>query len=337
MQFGVLGPLRVLDDQECHPIMVSAARLRVLLGVLLWRMNQPVGIDELAEMVWDGAPPRGAAAAVRALVMRLRRVLGQGAGARIVTRAPGYQIELANDELDASRFEVLSREAGSAVRARRWADARNTAAAALGLWRGAALADISSQALRDAWVPFLEQGRVQALEWRIEADLQQGRHLEVIEELREVSRRYPLREHFRAQVMLALARAARQAEALAVYHDARRLLLDELGVEPGPELRHVYEQLLAGDVALTRWPSSPGSAPRTAVAAAGEPRGTAPPHDDSGTGSRARVLCANGGNTGVSAATWLSLAAWHCELRARRRGGAGRTTNRRNGEPRRGC
>ena len=104
MQFSVLGPLRVVAGNGDEPIVVSAARLRVLLAVLLWRMNQPVPVDELAEMIWDGAPPAGAAAAARALVMRLRRVLGEQARTRIVTRAPGYMIRLSEDALDASRF-----------------------------------------------------------------------------------------------------------------------------------------------------------------------------------------------------------------------------------------
>ena len=249
MQFSVLGSLRVVGG-DGELIVVSAPRLRVLLAVLLWRANQPVPADELAEMIWDGAPPAGTAAAVRALVKRLRRVLGEHAGARIVTRAPGYMIELYEDELDASWFETLGREAGAAARAGRWAEAGHTAAVALGLWHGTPLADVSSQLLRDQWVPHLEQVRVQVLEWRIEADLHEGRHEELIGELRDVIVRHPLREHFHAQLMLALARAGRQAEALAVYQQARVALVSELGIEPGPELRQVHERILAGDAAL---------------------------------------------------------------------------------------
>jgi DNA-binding SARP family transcriptional activator len=257
MQFGVLGPLRVTGGSG-ESAAVSAARLRVLLAVLLWRANQPVPVDELAEMVWDGIPPAGAAGAVRALVMRLRRVLGQPIGARLITRAPGYVIELSGDELDASRFETLSNAAGAAVRAGRWAEAAQAAAAALGLWRGTPLADVSSQVLRDAWLPHLEQVRVQALEWRFEADLHEGRHEWLIPELREVSGHHPLRERFRAQLMLALAKAGRQAEALAAYQEARRVLVGELGIEPGPELREMRERILAGGTALAASSSAPG-------------------------------------------------------------------------------
>jgi DNA-binding SARP family transcriptional activator len=264
MRFGVLGPLQVVAGDSGEPCVVTAARLRVLLAVLLWRANQPVPVGELAEMVWDGAPPAGAAEATRALVMRLRRRLGEHAAARIVTRAPGYVIEVCGGELDASRFEALTREAGTAVRAGRWADVATTSAEALGLWRGVPLADIPSQMLRDQWVPHLEQLRVQALEWRIDADLHGGRHEPVIPELRDLAALHPLRERFHAQLMLALVRSGRQAEALAAYQQVRRALADELGIDPGAELRQLHERVLAGDSSLTAPPAVPEAA-RTAA------------------------------------------------------------------------
>jgi DNA-binding SARP family transcriptional activator/tetratricopeptide (TPR) repeat protein len=263
MQFGVLGPLQVTTGSD-EPVVVSAARLRALLAVLLWRANQPVPVDELAEMVWDGAPPAGTAGAVRALVMRLRRVLGQPIGARLISRAPGYMIELSGDELDASRFETQSNAAGAAVRAGRWAEAAQAAAAALELWRGTPLADVRSRVLRDAWLPHLEQVRVQALEWRFEAGLHQGCHERLIPELRDVTGHYPLQERFHAQLMRALAGAGRQAEALATYQEARRILVGELGIEPGPELREWHERILAGDTALAAPLPAPGE-PRPVI------------------------------------------------------------------------
>jgi DNA-binding SARP family transcriptional activator len=267
MQFGVLGPLRVVAGDSDEPGVVSAARLRVLLAVLLWRANQPVPVDELAEMVWDGEPPARAAEAARALIMRLRRGLGERAAARIVTRAPGYVIEVSRDELDASRFETLTWETGAAVRACRWADAARTAATALGLWRGAPLLDIPSQMLRDQWVPHIEQLRVQALEWRIEADLHDRRHEQLIPELRDLTARHPLREHFHAQLMLALVRSGRQAEALAAYQEARRALVGELGIDPGAELCQLHERILAGDASLIAPPTAPAvAAPPPAAA-----------------------------------------------------------------------
>jgi DNA-binding SARP family transcriptional activator len=251
MRFGVLGSLQVMADDSDQPGEVSGARLRALLAALLWRANEPVSVDELAELVWDGAPPKGAPEAVRALVMRLRRQLGKQAAARIVTRAPGYAIEVSGGELDAWRFETLTHEAGAAIRASRWAQAARTAADALRLWRGTPLTDIRSQLLRDQWVPRLELLHVQALDWRIEADLREGRHEQLIPELQDLTARHPLREHLHAHLMLALVRSGRQAEALVAYQHMRSALISELGAEPGTELQALHQQILRADRALT--------------------------------------------------------------------------------------
>jgi DNA-binding SARP family transcriptional activator len=242
---------------------ISAPRLRTVLAVLLWRANQPVPIDELADLVWDGAPPGGAREAVRALIMRLRRGLGEQAGARIVTRAPGYAIDVLSGELDASRFETLTWQADGARRSGQWAEASRAAADALSLWRSTPLMDVPSQLLRDQWVPILEQRQVQALACRIEAELYEGRHEQLIPQLQELITRHPLRENFRGQLMLALARSGRRAEALASYQEASRALAAELGVDPGPELRRLHERVLAGDTSL------PAAAAAAAAAAAG--------------------------------------------------------------------
>src|SRR5579871_4702534 len=243
--FGVLGPLHVAADGVQEPLLVSAGRLRAVLAVLLWRTNQLVPADELSELAWDGAPPAGAPTALRALVLRLRRALGPQAAARVLTRSPGYMIELSDDELDATRFETLCRDTESCLRANSWADASAAATQALELWRSTPLADVPCQALRDAWLPRLEQNRLQALESRFEADLQLGHSDRVVPELRELIVHHPLRERFRWQLMLALAGTARQAEALGAYQDARRVLVEQLGVEPGPELRELHRRILA--------------------------------------------------------------------------------------------
>jgi len=260
LQFGVLGPLHVQAGNSDTPQVVSAPRLRTVLAVLLWRANQPVPVDELADLVWDGAPPDGAREAVRALVMRLRRGLDQQAAARIVTRAPGYTIEVSSDELDASRFETLTRQADDAIRAGQWADAAAAAASALGLWRSTPLVDVPSQQLRDQWVPILEQLHIQVLACRIEADLHEGRHEQLIPELQELTARHPLRENFHGQLMVALARSGQRAEALAVYQGARRVLAAELGIDPGPELRRLHERVLAEDASLMAPPSAAADA-----------------------------------------------------------------------------
>jgi DNA-binding SARP family transcriptional activator len=265
MQFRVLGPVRVVAGNPAAEADLTP-RLRTVLAVLLWQANRAVPVDELADLVWDGAPPAGVTEALRALVMRLRRRLGEQAAARIVTRAPGYAIEVASDELDASRLQALTQRADAAIRAGQWAEASRTAAEALGLWRGAPLADVPSQLLRDQWVPHLEQLRVQALACRIEADLHQGRHELLVPELRELTARYPLREHFHAQLLLALAGTGRRAEALAAYQEARRVLTAELGIDPGPELRRLHERILTGDASLIAAGEAPGAAPARATA-----------------------------------------------------------------------
>jgi DNA-binding SARP family transcriptional activator/tetratricopeptide (TPR) repeat protein len=250
MRFEVLGSMRVMTGDRGEPGSVSAPRLRVLLAALLWQANRPVPANELAELVWDGTPPAGAPEAVRALMMRLRRRLDPEAAARIVTRAPGYMIEVSGDELDASRFETLTRQAGAAVRAEQWARAARTATEALGLWRGTPLADIPSQLLRDRWVPHLDELRMQALGWRIEGDLHDGRHEQLIPELRDLVAHHPLQEHFHSHLMLALYRCGRQAEALDAYRCARDILVTEVGVEPGPGLQDMHQRILSADPAL---------------------------------------------------------------------------------------
>ena len=273
MRFGVLGPLHVAAGDSDTPQVVSAPRLRSVLAVLLWRANQPVAVDELADLVWDGAPPGGAREAVRALVMRLRRGLGPPAAARIGTRAPGYAIEVLSDELDASRFETLTRQADGARRGGRWAEASRAAADALSLWRSTPLVDVPSQLLRGQWVPILEQLHVQALACRIEAELHEGRHEQVIPLLQELTTRHPLRENFHGQLMLALARSGRRAEALAIYQEASRTLAAELGVDPGPELRRLHDRVLAGDAGLPTAPAAaePGIQAGAVSASPGQP------------------------------------------------------------------
>jgi DNA-binding SARP family transcriptional activator/uncharacterized protein HemY len=248
MWFGVLGPLLVRDGDTV--IAVPARRQRVLLAALLMRAGTVVPADALAEVIWDEAPPSGAVATLRSHVMRLRRLLGPVAGARVVTRYPGYLIEASDAELDVLRFRGLYREGGAAVRAGDWPRAWEMLAEALGLWRGEPLADIPSDLLRRDQVPELEELRLQAAEWRMDAGLQLGRHAELAPELRSLTGQYPLRERFAVQLMLALVQGGRQAEALEAYQRARSVLVEELGTEPGTELRELHQRVLAADSAL---------------------------------------------------------------------------------------
>jgi DNA-binding SARP family transcriptional activator/tetratricopeptide (TPR) repeat protein len=256
--FGVLGPLLVRDTGSA--ISVPAVRQRVLLAALLVRAGTTVSADVLAELIWDGAPPGGASATLRSHVMRLRRVLGPDAGARVVTRFPGYLVEAGQEEVDLLRFTCLCREGGAAVRADDWEQAAATLGEALGLWRGDPLADIPSELLCRAERPRLEQLRLQAVEWQTDARLHLGRHAELVPELQALAAQHRLRERFHAQLMLALVRCGRQAEALEDYQRARRVLVEELGTEPGTELRELHQRILADDPAL----AAPRPAPLTA-------------------------------------------------------------------------
>ena len=246
MQFALLGPLAV-DDGAGLEVKPAGARLRVLLAALLMSANLPVSPDVLAEAVWDGRPPPGAEATLRSHVKRLRRALGPGIGDRIVHQEPGYLIRVDPHELDVLQFESLCRDADAKLRAASWREASEAAASALQLWRGAPLMDVPSEVLREEFVPRFDQLRLQVLEDGIEAGLHLGHHDQMLAKLRELAGRYPLRERFRAQLMLALVRAGRQGEALEAYRDARRVLAEQVGVEPGPELRQLHERILAGD------------------------------------------------------------------------------------------
>jgi DNA-binding SARP family transcriptional activator len=249
MRLMLLGPLQLVDDAG-ERIAVTGPRQRILLAALAAHANQPVSLDALAEVVWDGVPPPGSVATLRTHLARLRRCLGPRIAQRIVTRAPGYAIELNEDELDLLAFENLCRCAATALRAADNAQASASGSLALDLWRGEPLLDVPSQLLRDMFVPQFERQRVQVAEDWIEAELRLGRQEQVLEQLRDLTARYPLRERFHVQLMLALAHSGRRAEALTAFQDARKTLVTELGVEPGRELRALHERILAGDEVL---------------------------------------------------------------------------------------
>jgi DNA-binding SARP family transcriptional activator/Tfp pilus assembly protein PilF len=248
VEFGLLGPLLARDGGS--DLIVSAPRQRVLLAALLLKAGRVVGVDELAEALWADQPPRNAHGAIHTAVQRLRSTLGP-AGARLVlTRPPGYLIDVGDGELDLLRFEVLVGSGQAAAAAGRWELAAGALREALGLWRGEPLADVSSPLLRAREVPPLTERHLSVLALRIDADLNLGRHDEVAGELRQLIAAHPLRERFHAQLMLALYRAGRQADALGAYQEARRLLAEELGVDPGPELRRLHQQILEADPGL---------------------------------------------------------------------------------------
>jgi DNA-binding SARP family transcriptional activator/tetratricopeptide (TPR) repeat protein len=220
----------------------------------------------LVEALWGHWPPPSALVTVRNYVMRLRRTLGDAGADRIRTHSPGYRMCVDARELDVSRFEALAESAKKAAASGSWQAAVSQAAQALALWRGEPLADVESEALALREVPRLRELRVQAAETRIEAELQLGGHGEVIAELCRLVATQPLREHLRALLMCALYRSGRQADALAAYQDARDILVNEVGAEPGPEMRELHQRILAADPTLDWQPPAQDSATVTAPA-----------------------------------------------------------------------
>jgi DNA-binding SARP family transcriptional activator/tetratricopeptide (TPR) repeat protein len=246
--FGLLGPLQVHSGGVVVP--VRPGKQRAVLAALLLSGGQVVSLNELAETLWGSRPPPSARVTIQNHVMRLRQALGDTGGPRISTQPPGYLIRVDPGELDVARFESLLNAAREAARDSSWDTAATRSRAALLLWRGEPLADVDSEVLAAREVPRLVELRLQALELRIGADLHLGRQDAVIAELRQLVAGHPLREHLHGLLMLALYRDGRQAEALAAYQDARRVLVEELGTEPGPGLRELHRRMLAGDLAL---------------------------------------------------------------------------------------
>jgi DNA-binding SARP family transcriptional activator len=264
MWFGVLGPLLVRNGDVV--VNVPATRHRVLLAALVLRAGTTVPARTLAEIVWDGAPPPGAEVTLRSHVSRLRQVLGPDVRERVVTRYGGYLIEAGEDEVDLLRFRLLCKEGGAAARNEEWAQAWESLDEALALWRGAPLADVPCDSLLRDDLPGLEELRLQALEWRIDAGLGLGRHGELAAELQLVIAAHPLRERFYAQLMLAQYRCGRQAEALATYQGARQTITEALGAEPGTQLRDIHQRILTADPSLDL-PRRPVSGPSSRYSA----------------------------------------------------------------------
>ena len=236
MQFAILGPLQVRD--EAGVLTPAPGKRRALLALLLLARGAPVTVDRLAEDLWDGRPPPKARNAVQAHVSKLRKELGD-AGRLIAAGPGGYALDVDEESFDVARFERL---VAAALRDDADAAAQHLREA-LELWRGPALCDVPERfAQREA--VRLEDARLQALEARIDADLELGRHDVLVAELEGLVEEHPYRERLRGQLMLALYRSGRQADALAVHADGRRVLAAELGLEPGPALRELERRIL---------------------------------------------------------------------------------------------
>jgi len=245
MEFRILGPLEALDAGD--PLPLSGAKQRALLAILLLNANRPVSRDALIDALWDERPPDTARKALQVYVSELRKLLGHD---RIVTRPPGYLVRVGGDELDLHRFERLLGDATNALAQRRAESAAAALRVALALWRGQPLGEFAYERFAQLEIGRLEELRLTALEERIEADLALGRHGALVGELEALVAEHPLRERLRGQLMLALYRSGRQAEALDAYRAARRLLDEELGLEPSEELQHLERAILVHDPSL---------------------------------------------------------------------------------------
>jgi DNA-binding SARP family transcriptional activator/streptogramin lyase/ABC-type branched-subunit amino acid transport system substrate-binding protein len=244
VDFRILGPLEVREGEREVPL--GRGKQRALLALLLLHRNEAISTDRIVDELWGERPPPTAAKIVQNHVLQLRRALenGDSAGADLVTRGHGYLLRVEPGKLDLEAFEQLVEAGERALGAGDPTKAAATLSEALTLWRGPALADFAYEPFAQTAIARLEEQRLAALERRIEADLALGRHAEVVGELKELVSAHPLREGLRAQLMLALYRSGRQAEALEVYQDARRALVEELGIDPSPALQELEQAIL---------------------------------------------------------------------------------------------
>jgi DNA-binding SARP family transcriptional activator/tetratricopeptide (TPR) repeat protein len=244
MRFQALGPLRVWDGAAWSGI--GAPHQRVVLAVLLTEAGRVVSTDRLVYEIWGERPPKTAAHAVHVYVERLRRVVGVGGNGPLSTRGRGYQLVTAEGDLDASVFDRLVESGTRSLAEGQLEPGVSALAEASRLWRGPALADVPASPTVAAEADRLEQRRLTADEARLGALVDLGRHADVVDELRRLAERHPLREGLHGMLMVALYRCGQRGEALAAYQRARRALVADLGVEPGPPLRDLQRAILAG-------------------------------------------------------------------------------------------
>ncbi len=269
MDFRILGPLEVRDGSR--PLALGGGRQRALLAILLLHRNEIVSTDRLIDELWGESPPLGARKTLRAYVSRLRRAIGASGARRqrpaaipsanpghgvLLTRGHGYVLEIEPGELDLNTFEWLVREGREAAETGNPTQAAILLREADSLWRGRPLADLEFEPFARVEVRRLEDLRLEAVEDRIDADLVLGRHATLCPELEALAAEHPVRERLHAQLMLALYRSGRQAEALEAYQRTRTRLSEELGLEPGHRLRSLQAQILNQDPSLTptEWP-----------------------------------------------------------------------------------
>jgi DNA-binding SARP family transcriptional activator len=247
-EFRILGPLEVSDETGLLPL--GGQKQRALLAMLLLDAGRVVSTDRLIDALWGEQPPRTASTSLQNFVSQLRKLLGPEV---LETKAPGYRVRLPPRSLDLDRFRLLTEEAREGDPEERAATLRE----ALALWRGPPLADFAFEAFAQAEIARLEELRLATLEDRLEADLEAGRHAELVGELEALVERHPVRERLRGHLMLALYRSGRQAEALEAYNKGRRVLVEELGIDPSPNLQQLHSAILRQEHGLEAMPRPP--------------------------------------------------------------------------------
>ena len=318
-EFGILGPLEVLRAGRAVPL--GGPRQRAVLALLVLEANRVVSMDRLAEDVWGGHPPEGWATTLQTYVFHLRRALEPdrdrgAAGDVLVTRDRGYLLRVDREHLDAARFADGLAAGRAALEAGRAAEAAQTLRLALDLWRSPVLADLADYAFTRPEAARLEELRLAAVEARIDADLALGRHDTLTAELEQLATEHPLRERLHGQLMLALYRSGRQADALAAYRRVRDLLAGELGIDPGEPLQRLHASVLAHDPALDWRPESQTPLPAEDHSAGADGPVTSPavgprPRPAGGSGvlewgrQRARRLLVIGAALAVAAAACI--------------------------------
>ena len=242
VEFRVLGPLEVMVDGRA--LELKRRKQRSVLALLLLNAGEVVSTDRLVEEVWAGKPPKAAVGSLQNLISDLRKALGRDL---VRTRQPGYVLDVDRERVDLHRFERLVAQAAEGGDAERRSTLLNEA---LAMWRGSPLADLAYEPFADIEIARLEELRTVAREELIQAELELGHHSQLVGEVEMLVAEHPLRERLRGQMMLALYRSGRQAEALEAYRQARETLVEELGIEPSPDLQRLEQSILRHDSEL---------------------------------------------------------------------------------------
>jgi DNA-binding SARP family transcriptional activator len=294
IDFRILGRLEALGDGR--GLELGGSRRRALLALFLLHPNETLTSDRLIDELWGEDQPATAPKALQVHISRLRKALvaggGDGSDSVLVTREHGYELRVDPERLDARRFEQLLADGRGQLADGRAELAAATLEEALRLWRGPLLAEFAYESFAQAEIARFEELRLEALEELVEAKLVLGRHAEVIAQLETLISEHPYRESLLAQLMLALYRSDRQADALQAFQDARRTLVEELGIEPGQRLRELERAILAQDAGLAT-PALP-QAPRRVARPPAFPRRLTAPSAAGGTCRLPRRRCGRG-------------------------------------------